>query len=64
MKNYESPTIEAAGESGVQGLYYETNVWHTNNWTVDTKALVFSFAALAVYALELAVLLLSPSKEG
>ena len=65
MKNYESPTIESAGSGSVEGtyLYYETTVWHTNHSTVDTKYLVFSFTALAVYAIEVAFLLLSNPPE-
>ncbi|MGC9001304.1 hypothetical protein [Caldisericum sp.] len=65
MQNYESPTIESAGSGSIKGtyLYYETTVWHTQNSTVDTKYLVFSFAALAVYALEIAFLLLSNPPE-
>ncbi|PIV56073.1 MAG: hypothetical protein COS15_02355 [Caldiserica bacterium CG02_land_8_20_14_3_00_36_38] len=67
MKNYESPTIEQAGGSDVQGtfLYHETTVWNTNNSTVDTTYLIFSHLALAVYIFEVAVLLLSnPPEEG
>lgn len=66
MQNYESPTIESAGGSGeILGtyLYNETTVWHVNYSTVDTKYLVFSFTALAVYLIEIAILVLSPSSE-
>ena len=65
MENYKGPTIKQTGWSSaeVTYLYNETTVWNVNYSTVDTKYLVFSFVALAVYAVEAAVLLLSPPPQ-
>lgn len=63
MENYKGPTIKQTGWSGAEVTYFynETTVWHVNYSTFDTKYLVFSFIALAVYLIEIAVLLLSLS---